>query len=119
MTDQPTNQVTTGNQASDDQANQTTSDRLARLWTFLSPQVSNAITEAQDARQAIEDTRANRRNRNRMLTLLGALLIGIVVTFVLTHGYMGAASKTYGPYAFVITVALDSLITVYAYVRHY
>jgi hypothetical protein len=73
-----------------------------------------------------EDIRANHRNFNRMMTLFGALAIGLCVTFLLTNpqylGLLGlspAQVKPFVPYAFVITVFLDSAITAYSYIKHY
>lgn len=77
-------------------------------------------------RQAAEDNRANHRNFNRMMTLFGALCIGLVVTWVLTHpqyfalvGLQPEQVKPFLPYAFTITIFLDSGITLYSYIRHY
>lgn len=70
-------------------------------------------------RQAIEDTRANRRNRNRMLTLLGALVIGLAVTYILNAGYLGTFGPVLAPYAFTITIAMDSTLAAYSWLRHY
>jgi hypothetical protein len=75
--------------------------------------------QTQQARQAIEDARANYRNRNRFLTLGAALVISFVLTFVFTHGYLGPTGKFLAPYSFVITILLDSSLTLYAYVRKY
>lgn len=87
-------------------------------------EVANRI---QDERQAIEDSRANHRNLNRMLTLFGALLIGIVDTYLLTHpvllvhtfGLSPKLVKFLAPYTFVITIAMDSTLAVYSFIRHY
>ena len=80
----------------------------------------------QQIRQAIEDERANKRNFNRMLTLVGALLIGLVVTYVLSHpavlaavGVAPTTAKMLAPYSFTITILLDSGLALYSYVRHY
>lgn len=70
-------------------------------------------------RQALEDQRSIHRNRNRFATLLGAFLISIVITYVLTSGTLGAAGKTFGPYSFAITILLDSSFTLYAYLKRY
>lgn len=77
------------------------------------------IALAQEERQRLEDIRANHRNLNRMLTLIGALMIGLVVTYVLTHGYLGHVGVALAPYAFVITVLLDSSLAAYSFIRHY
>jgi hypothetical protein len=71
-------------------------------------------------RQQAEDVRANKRNFNRMMTLLGALVIGLVVTYSLGHDWYGAwASHTLAPYAFTITILLDSSLALYSYVKKY
>jgi len=83
--------------------------------------VNGAIAE----REARENMRANHRNLNRMLTLFGALVIGLVVTFVLQHkGIPGLVTlpvwtMALAPYTFVITIALDSGLALYGYIRHY
>lgn len=77
-------------------------------------------------RQRMEEVRANHRNLNRMLTLMVALVLGFVVTYGLSNmgfPFLGihfpAEVKSWGPYSFVITVALDSFLALYSYVRHY
>ena len=78
--------------------------------------VNGAIKEREDR----ENTRANKRNLNRMLTLFGALVIGLVVTFVLTTpGMIPAGWKFLAPYTFVITIILDSGLALYGYIRKY
>lgn len=86
---------------------------------YVQSSTQTAIKTAEAKRQAAEDERANRRNLNRMLTLIGALVIGIVVSYVLTHGYLGNLGKALGPYAFCITILLDSSLAVYSLIRHY
>jgi hypothetical protein len=71
-----------------------------------------AITE----REKRENSRANHRNFNRLLTLLGAVLIGLVLTYASQKGII---PKTLAPYTFVITVLLDSTFTAYALYKHY
>lgn len=95
--------------------------------TTVREEIANCTTalvgmlRVQDAqRQAVEDTRSVRRNRNRMWTLLFGLLISIVITWTLSHDVFGPhISHTWGPYSFAITIALDSTLTVYAYIRRY
>lgn len=77
-------------------------------------------------RQMLEDSRANHRNLNRMLTLVGALLIGLIVTYTLGHpallvqvGVSPATSKMLAPYSFVITVMLDTSLALYSLIRKY
>jgi hypothetical protein len=56
-----------------------------------------------------------------MLTLFGALLIGLVVTFLLTTpGILPLhVDKTVGPYTLVITILMDSGLALYGYIRKY
>lgn len=68
------------------------------------------------SRKAAEDVRANHRNFNRLMTLLGAVLIGVVITYLATRGVIPAPVA---PYTFVITVLLDSAFSFYALLRHY
>lgn len=78
--------------------------------------VNGAIKEREDR----ENFRANKRNFNRMLTLVGALVIGLVVTFVLTTpGMIPANWKFLAPYTFVITILLDCGLAVYGYIKKY
>lgn len=78
--------------------------------------VNGAIKEREDR----ENNRANKRNFNRMLTLFGALAIGLVVTFVLTTpGMIPASWKFLAPYTFVITIVLDSGLALYGYIKKY
>jgi hypothetical protein len=79
--------------------------------------VKRLIMDAQTERQRIEDKRANRRNQNRLYTLLGAIVIGIAVVQTLPH--LGHVGVLLSPYSFIITVALDTAITLYALLRHY
>lgn len=97
----------------------TTADIRAEIAATTSALVG--MLRQQDAnRQAVEDIRSVRRNRNRMWTLLFGLLISIILTWTLSHDVFGHyATKTFGPYSFAITIALDSCLTVYAYIRRY
>jgi hypothetical protein len=71
-------------------------------------------------REARENKRANHRNLNRLLTLLGALLIGLMITWALTTpGILPATWQHYAPYAFVITILLDSGLALYGLIKHY
>jgi hypothetical protein len=77
-----------------------------------------AMVNAQ--RQALEDTRSIRRNRNRFASLAGALLISTLLTYCFQHAYLGPhLSAMLAPYSFVITITLDSVITLYALLRRY
>lgn len=95
---------------------------LTQVPNIAQSMAEQVVTERDYQRQIVEDTRANRRNFNRMMTLFGALLISLIVTYVLSHpGTILSKSicKTWGPYSFAITILLDSALTVYAYLRHY
>lgn len=81
--------------------------------------VRSLILDAIEEREERENKRANHRNLNRMLTLLGALLIGLAVVYTLTNGYLGHVGTVLAPYAFVITILMDSALALYGYVRHY
>lgn len=85
----------------------------------LTAHVRYVIATVDRERQTVEDTRANRRNRNRMLTLLGALVIGLGVTYILNAGYLGTFGPVLAPYAFTITIAMDSTLAAYSWLRHY
>lgn len=69
--------------------------------------------------KAEEDRRANKRNFNRMLTLVGALVIGLIVTFTLSHGYLGHFGFALAPYSFTITILLDSSLALYSFIKRY
>jgi len=92
----------------------------------LSKHTLDLINAKDIRRQRMEEVRANHRNLNRMLTLLAALVIGLVVTYGLSNmgfPFIGihfpAMVKSWAPYAFVITVALDSFLAAYSYLKHY
>lgn len=87
--------------------------------------VRNLIRQAQFEREQRENVRANHRNLNRMMTLFGALFIGLIVTYILTNdgvpGLFVLPPWSHGliPYAFVITILMDSGLALYGYIRHY
>lgn len=82
--------------------------------------VRELIADATQAREARENMRANHRNLNRMLTLFGALFIGLFVTWALTTpGVIPMRFHFLAPYAFVITILMDSGLALYGYIRHY
>jgi hypothetical protein len=79
--------------------------------------VKRLISEADARRQAKEDERSIKRNRNRLYTLLAAVLIGLAVVWSLPHfGHVGAVLS---PYSFVITVLFDTTLTLWAYIHRY
>lgn len=75
---------------------------------------SEAIALAAE-REARETDRANRRNRNRSLTLLVALAMGFLVPSVL----LPLLPAGFASYSFVVIIIPDALITLYAYVKRY
>lgn len=88
--------------------------------------VLREIQRRDAARQYIEDARANHRNLNRMLTLVGALCIGLALTFLFTHpqilvgvGVPAQTLKTLSPYTFVITIFMDSSLAAYSFFKKY
>jgi hypothetical protein len=103
--------------------NVTTVDQETQTDDKLTGEFDNRVMElfngAIQEREARENVRANKRNFNRMLTMVGALVIGLVVTYVLTSGALGPATKVLAPYAFVITILMDAGITAYAWIKHY
>ena len=107
-------------------ASESASGNVDGSWPeSMDERVRQLISEAINAREVRENKRANHRNFNRMLTLMGALVIGLIVTYVLSHdgipGVLTLPAWTHGlaPYAFVITVAMDSLLALYSFIRHY
>ena len=103
-----------------------TSHVVKRAATESVSYVLAEIQRQDQARQIVEDQRANHRNLNRFLTLMGALLIGLAVTFLLTNdGIPGvwqmpeSIAKPLAPYTFVITIFMDSALAAYAWVRKY
>lgn len=97
---------------------------LAHFSTVQVPRIAadaaeNVVTNRDRTRQVLEDSRANHRNLNRMLTLTFALVVGLFITYTLQQGYWGAYSHTLAPYSFVITVLLDSSLAAYSLIRKY
>lgn len=94
--------------------------------------VTTSLKEIQtqtDEREQRENWRANKRNFNRMMTLMFALIIGLCVTFLLTSttghalltglGLAPSTIKMLSPYTFIITILLDSGLALYGYIRKY
>lgn len=104
---------------------------LGKRWAaeavnYADKQARITIEQVNRDRQIVEDNRANHRNFNRMMTLFGALMIGLVLTFLLTHptilaswGIAPKLTATIQPYTFVITILLDSSLALYSFVRKY
>jgi hypothetical protein len=75
-----------------------------------------AMVDAATAeREARENHRANRRNINRVLVLAFAAVAGFLTVFMSTHGVLPGML----PYSFCVAVGLDTLVTLYAYLRRY
>lgn len=81
--------------------------------------VRSLVADAIMERELRENKRANARNFNRMLMLFGALVLGLIITYVLNNGLLGSWGPVLAPYAFVITILMDSGLAAYAYVKHY
>lgn len=90
-------------------------DTNDRLTGEFDDRVMRLIKRAETERQQIEDLRANRRNRNRFLTLIVALVMGFLTPIGLNA--MGLVWLL--PYAFAIILVPDALITAWAYVKRY
>jgi chemotaxis protein histidine kinase CheA len=114
-----------GDQVRYDERQDTTTRTQGEWPAEADEHVRSLIRQAQMEREARENIRANHRNLNRMMTLIGALVIGLAVTFMLTqNGIPGlfnlpAWSHGLAPYAFVITILMDSGLALYGYIRHY
>lgn len=65
--------------------------------------------------KAMEDERAEHRNRNRALTLPVAIIMGLLVVTVMPA--IGLAALM--PYSFVITILPDAAITAYAWAKKF
>lgn len=98
-------------------------DRVNKL---VDGRVKQTVAQILADRQAAEDRRAFHRNFNRMMTLAGALVIGTVLTFLFQHnGLPGVFTfpkwfvKTYEPYTFIITLAMDSALAAYGLIKRY
>lgn len=86
----------------------------------LLTEVLREMELADQQRQHLEDTRSIKRNRNRFMTLIGAVIIGATVVWGFSHMWFGAwAYHNLYPYSFIITVLLDTSLAAYAYVKRY
>jgi len=78
------------------------------------------IESADKQRQAKEDARSIKRNKNRMYTLFFALFCSVIITYALSTALRGTyIGTTFGPYSFAITILFDSALTVWAYWHRY
>lgn len=96
---------------------ETDSEKSSSVTGEFDDRVKKLIQDADRERQKIEDVRANRRNRNRLMTMLGAIVIGLAIVWTLPH--LGPMGKALEPYSFIATVSLDTLLTLYAYIKRY
>jgi hypothetical protein len=111
--DQTTHKITTVNGHDVHVDVQTDTDD--RLTGEFDDRVMRLINRADRERQEIEDVRANRRNKNRFITLIVALIMGFLTPIGL-HA-MGLAWLL--PYAFAIILVPDAMITAWAYIKRY
>jgi hypothetical protein len=102
-------------------ANESSDTRTTGQWPVEADEhVRKLISEAQDEREARENIRANHRNLNRLLTLIGALIISFVVTWLLYYDpSLPLWAHKLAPFSFAITILMDSSFVLYSYIRHY
>jgi ferric-dicitrate binding protein FerR (iron transport regulator) len=86
-------------------------DGLGKLAEEITADIERKLTE----RKLAEDHRAGRRNRNRGLTMLIAIIGAFCVpTLIVAGGWVFLL-----PYATAFTIAPDCLVTLYAWIRKY
>ena len=91
--------------------------QVPKMMTEIADQ---RIAKADEQRQAKEDARSIKRNRNRMYTLFFALFASVIITYCLSTALKGTyLGTTFGPYSFAITILFDSGLTVWAYWHRY
>jgi hypothetical protein len=78
--------------------------------------VLTLVKGALESRQAVEDVRANHRNRNRIYILLTVLVMELIVPTL--YG-MHLLPKFFLTYEVLAITLPDALLTVYAYLRKY
>ena len=74
------------------------------------------VKAAEDERQEIEDERAVKRNRNRILILVAVLIMELIVPTLYGAHLLPALFVKYEVLAITLP---DALLTVYAYVKRY
>jgi hypothetical protein len=107
--------------------NEVISERLVRTEVAKATfELTKSLREQDIERQAIEDARSIKRNKNRMYTLFGAMLISLVITLILYYPTkvgipLGLAVKLhpFAPFSFFVTVGFDSCFTVWAFIHRY
>lgn len=94
---------------------------VMRLVAFTQSQIEQSardiaraeITEAAKRTQWLEDSRANKRNRNRAYTLLCALGMALATPTILALTGIPSA------YSIVVTILPDTVLTFWALHKHY
>lgn len=76
--------------------------------------VEQMLAEADAAREATEETRSIRRNRNRLLVLVTGMIISVLWPVLTTHGHPTAAELTTAA-----ALAGDMIVTAYAWRKRY
>lgn len=71
---------------------------------------------ADATRQAIEDTRSVRRNRNRLAVLIVAFMINMIWPVIMLHVMHDVAGTAWTP---ALSSSADILVTAYAWYRRY
>jgi hypothetical protein len=94
-----------------------TKTRVSGSWPEAADEhVRTLIDSAEEERQKIEDERAIKRNRNRMLILAVVLLMELIVPTLYGWGMLPAICIKYEVLAIT---APDIALTLYAYLRRY
>lgn len=102
-----------------DQTSETDETLQGQFDNRLKHLVDGEISDWSSEREARENLRANKRNFNRMLTLIGALVIGLFVTYTLQQSWFGPVGHQLAPYSFVITIVMDAGLALYGYIKKY
>lgn len=89
---------------------------LSAATSFYSSHVTEEVTRVLAERQAAEDVRANRRNRNNLLKLLVVLAMELVLPTLISLHVVPIWMVTY---EVLVITAPDIALTVYAYFRRY
>jgi len=90
--------------------------QVTRLQQYYESRVTQAVQDAQEARQRTEDTRAVRRNRNRILSLLVVLAMELIIPTLAVRGWLPSFVVRYEVLAIT---APDLALTAYAWLRRY
>jgi hypothetical protein len=90
--------------------------QVTRLQQYYESRVTQAVQDAQAARQKLEDTRAVRRNRNRILTMLVVLAMELIIP---TLAGWGLLPPLIIHYEVLAITAPDLALTAYAFHKRY